>query len=107
MIGQYCPPLREEAAKLAIREAKKGADVGSFQLAVALLQSVPGYRDSANLLDKTWAVEQEKKNNKDTIKLENELKGYKNNLIKESIRVRALSKPLEKMLTTHRWAMKT
>jgi COP9 signalosome complex subunit 1 len=39
------------------------------------------------LVDPAWAVQQEKKNNAETTRLENELKGYKNNMIKESIRV--------------------
>lgn len=87
LIGACCPPLREEAAKLAIREAKRGADVRNFQDAVALLHAVPGFRDTERLLDTSWAVDQEKRNVKETQRLENELKGYKNNLIKESIRV--------------------
>ena len=87
LIGACCPPLREEAAKLAIKEAKKGADVRNFYDAVALLRAVPDYRDTERLLDTSWAVDQEKKNTKETLRLENELKGYKNNLIKESIRV--------------------
>ncbi|ETN37163.1 uncharacterized protein HMPREF1541_08153 [Cyphellophora europaea CBS 101466] len=87
LIGACCPPLREEAAKLAIKEAKKGADVRNFYDAVALLQAVPDYRDTERLLDTSWAVDQEKKNTKETLRLENELKGYKNNLIKESIRM--------------------
>ena len=52
-----------------------------------LLNSVPGYRDTERLTDNSWAIDQEKRNNKETQRLENELKGYKNNLIKESIRV--------------------
>ena len=59
----------------------------NFQDALALLHTVPGYRDTDRLLDTSWGVEQEKRNVKETQRLENELKGYKNNLIKESIRV--------------------
>jgi len=44
-------------------------------------------KDIDNLLDPVWAAQQEKKNATETARLENELKGYKNNLIKESIRV--------------------
>jgi COP9 signalosome complex subunit 1 len=87
LIGYCCPSLREEAAKLAIKEAKRGADVRNYQDAVNLLKSVPGYRDTERLLDSSWAIDQEKRNTKETSRLENELKGYKNNLIKESIRV--------------------
>jgi COP9 signalosome complex subunit 1 len=39
------------------------------------------------LVDPAWAQQQEKANNLETGRLEAELKGYKNNLIKESIRV--------------------
>ena len=68
-------------------EAKKGSDVRNYTEAAALYKKVA--RDSsADVLDPTWATKQEKKNNAETARLENELKGYKNNLIKESIRVR-------------------
>ncbi|KPI45039.1 COP9 signalosome complex subunit 1 [Cyphellophora attinorum] len=87
LIGACCPPLREEAAKLAIREARRGSDLHNLEEAIKLLQTVPNYRDTENLLDTSWAVDVEKKNAKETQRLENELKGYKNNLIKESIRV--------------------
>jgi COP9 signalosome complex subunit 1 len=107
LIGYCCPPLREEAAKLAIKEAKKGADVRNFQDAVALLKTVPNYRDTDRLLSDTWAVDQEKRNSKETSRLENELKGYKNNLIKESIRVSAAAKSSEVNTDHSRWAMKT
>lgn len=72
---------------MAVIEAKKGSDVRNYQQAVALLKRVSSGRNLDNLLDPTWAAQQEKKNNGETARLENELKGYKNNLIKESIRV--------------------
>jgi COP9 signalosome complex subunit 1 len=79
---------------LAIQEAKKGSDVQNFYDALGLLQQIPNVKDMERLADPAWAKEQEKKNLSDTHKLENELKGYKNNLIKESIRVRLLLFPL-------------
>ena len=79
--------LREEATKLAIKEAKKGSDVHFFNEALALLQQISNLKDVEKLSDRSWAKDQEKKNSTDSHKLENELKGYKNNLIKESIRV--------------------
>jgi COP9 signalosome complex subunit 1 len=72
---------------MAMVEAKKGADVRNYQEAVALLKRVSKGKNVENLLDPVWAAQQEKKNSAETARLENELKGYKNNLIKESIRV--------------------
>ncbi len=72
---------------MAVVEAKKGADVRNYQEAVALLKRASKGKNVENLLDPVWAAQQEKKNSAETARLENELKGYKNNLIKESIRV--------------------
>ena len=43
------------------------------------------------LLDMKWLKETGNQNEAETIRLERELKGYKNNLIKESIRVSTLT----------------
>ncbi|KIW56155.1 hypothetical protein, variant 2 [Exophiala xenobiotica] len=72
---------------MAVVEAKKGADVRNYQEAVALLKRASKGKNVENLLDPVWAAQQEKKNSAETARLENELKGYKNNLIKESIRM--------------------
>ncbi|RVX74633.1 hypothetical protein B0A52_01759 [Exophiala mesophila] len=86
LIASCSPVLAEEASRLAVLEAKKGSDVRNYTEAAALYKKVA--RDSsADVLDPTWATKQEKKNNAETARLENELKGYKNNLIKESIRM--------------------
>ena len=87
MIAVCSTVLREEATKLAIKEAKKGSDVQFFHDVLSLLQQLPNRKGMEQFADPSWAKEQEKKNASDTHKLENELKGYKNNLIKESIRV--------------------
>jgi COP9 signalosome complex subunit 1 len=87
LIASCSTVLAEEAARLALIEAKKGNDVRFYQEAVALLKRVSTGKNLGNLLDPAWAAQQEKKNNAETARLENELKGYKNNLIKESIRV--------------------
>ena len=87
LIGACSTVLREEATRLAIKEAKKGSDVQFFYDALGLLQQLPSLKGAEQLADPSWAKDQEKKNASDTHKLENELKGYKNNLIKESIRV--------------------
>jgi COP9 signalosome complex subunit 1 len=87
LIAQCSSVLREDAIRLALREARRGADVQNFNDALAVAHQTPSFKDPEHLTDPSWAAEQEKKNNNDTHKLENELKGYKNNLIKESIRV--------------------
>lgn len=72
--------------KLAVTEARSGKDVNNYQKAVEALARVAPSESEATL-DTTW-IEQTLKNVKaDTDRLEHELKGYKNNLIKESIRV--------------------
>ncbi|ETI25908.1 hypothetical protein G647_02685 [Cladophialophora carrionii CBS 160.54] len=87
LIASCSTVLAEEAARLALIEAKRGNDVRNYQEAVALLKWVSAGKNLDNLLDPLWAAQQEKKNNAETARLENELKGYKNNLIKESIRM--------------------
>lgn len=46
----------------------------------------PGDQDA--IIDRSWIERKEKQNKAESSRLEAELKGYKNNLIKESIRVR-------------------
>lgn len=87
LLASCSTTLQHEAAKLAVIEAKKGKDIGHYNDAVALLRSVAPGNESQQLADPTWASEREKRNNADSKKLENELKQYKNNLIRESIRV--------------------
>lgn len=54
----------------------------------ALSQAVPS--DPEAVLDKRWVDVTKQTVRAETDKLEHELKGYKNNLIKESIRVRSM-----------------
>jgi COP9 signalosome complex subunit 1 len=56
--------------------------------AVAALRPhlTPG--DPDGVIDRSWVERKEKQNKAESSRLEAELKGYKNNLIKESIRVR-------------------
>lgn len=81
------PALRDEATRLVIRESKKGRDVRSLYNAIDLAKKNTHLKSDQSLLDTSWGVMQEKQNASETARLENELKGYKNNLIKESIRV--------------------
>lgn len=93
LIGISSTYLCLEALKAAVVEAKKGSDVGRYEHAVSMLyEAVPN--DPEATLDTAW-IEKSRRNVKmETDKMESELKGYKNNLIKESIRVRRrLSSP--------------
>jgi thioesterase domain-containing protein len=73
-----------------VREAKKGDDVGRYREACLYLKAVAPTDEEAQI-DQEWERKKQEQNKKETLRLENELKGYKNNLIKESIRVRPTS----------------
>jgi COP9 signalosome complex subunit 1 len=87
LIGRCCVPLRLEALKAAIVEAKSGSDITRYKDAWQLLRSVAPDEPEAKR-DDEWIESTELANRNETTRLETELKGYKNNLIKESIRVR-------------------
>ena len=63
------------------------ADVRNFYDAIRLVQGNPNLANDKSLNDVSWAKSQEAQNQRETSRYENELKGYKNNLIRESIRV--------------------
>lgn len=86
-IGKHSKVLAVDALRAAVREAKKGDDVGRYREACLYLQAVAPNDEEAQI-DQEWERKKEEQNKKETLRLENELKGYKNNLIKESIRVR-------------------
>jgi COP9 signalosome complex subunit 1 len=79
-------PLHVDALKAAVAEAKRGKDTGRYREAFECLQlAVPGDPDLH--FDRRWYDEVETANKAARSRLEAELKGYKNNLVKESIRV--------------------
>ncbi|KAL7789797.1 PCI domain-containing protein [Trichoderma ceciliae] len=86
LIGKCCVPLRVEALKAAVVEAKSGSDVTRYKDAWSLLRSVAPDEPEAQR-DEQWIESTEVANRTETTRLETELKGYKNNLIKESIRM--------------------
>ena len=87
-IGRHSLPISHEAFVLALAEAKRGKDVQSYLDAVHSFQRIwPG--DPTAVADQTWMEEKSRQIKGETERLEGELKGYKNNLIKESIRVGA------------------
>ncbi|KAK5257600.1 hypothetical protein LTR16_000107 [Cryomyces antarcticus] len=86
LIGTICPPLSLEALHLAVTEAKRGKDVEQYLQMVERLNEIDGH-DLLGVPDTTWVQKRNALNANETGKLESELKGYKNNLIKESIRM--------------------
>lgn len=85
-IGSHSPYLALDAYRLAIAEAKKGKNVDLYlQLAEELSGIAP--QDPAAFTDTAWAEKKAQESQREQDRLEHELKSYKNNLIKESIRM--------------------
>lgn len=89
LIGTCSTYLSVEALKAAISEAKSGKDVSRYESAVQALAEVAPNEPEAKR-DGEWVDRMQKMVKAETDRLEHELRGYKNNLIKESIRVRRL-----------------
>lgn len=107
-IGSHSTYFAIDAYRAAIAEAKQGKNVKLYATLVEeFYQIAPD--DPAALLDTAWAEEQTRKVRMEHEKLEHELKSYKNNLIKESIRVgpESMLQPKRAMLTCRRWATRT
>jgi COP9 signalosome complex subunit 1 len=89
-IGGSSRYLGQDALRLAITEAKAGLNVNKYIEIVEVAKIV----DSSSPLaieDTEWIASRNRKVKAESDRLEHELKGYKNNLIKESIRVRLTS----------------
>lgn len=86
LIGTCSTHLSAEALKVAIAEAKSGKDISRYEQAVAALAEVAPHESEA-IPDTKWIDHIQKVVKAETDRLEHELRGYKNNLIKESIRV--------------------
>ncbi|ODH52587.1 hypothetical protein GX48_01367 [Paracoccidioides brasiliensis] len=86
LIGTCSTFLSVDALKMAITEAKAGRDVEFYTRAVEALARVAPHDPEAKL-DAAWVDYTSKVLKAETDRLEHELKGYKNNLIKESIRM--------------------
>lgn len=89
-IGKSCVPLCVEALKAAVREAKSGSDVRRYKEAWEAIR-IAAPNDPDAVRDERWIEDTTRANAAETARLETELKGYKNNLIKESIRVGPLT----------------
>ncbi|KAL5344568.1 hypothetical protein ACLOAV_010552 [Pseudogymnoascus australis] len=85
-IGLHSTVLRAEALKSAVAEAKKGRNVAHYNAAQDAYSRVAPDEPEAQH-DDQWVASMEKQNKVEGARLEAELKGYKNNLIKESIRI--------------------
>lgn len=79
--------LRLDALKQAARDAIDGRDVELYKEAVEKIRDLDP-ADPAAVHNVEWIQATEKANAAELSRLEAELKGYKNNLVKESIRVR-------------------
>lgn len=85
-IARLCPPLALESLHLAIAASKNSKDTQQYVDLVQLLQSIKPDDEMATV-DTAWVEKANKLNEHETERLEHELRGYKNNLIKESIRM--------------------
>jgi COP9 signalosome complex subunit 1 len=86
LVGRSSVPLHLDALKAAIAEAKRGKDVTRYREAWECLR-VAAPMDPEATFDRRWYDGVEAANKVERNRLEAELKGYKNNLVKESIRV--------------------
>ncbi|KAG9518032.1 hypothetical protein E4T50_13658 [Aureobasidium sp. EXF-12298] len=85
-IAHLCPPLAIDALHLAIPTSKNAKDTQQYLDLTKLLHQISPDDDLAGV-DTAWVEKTNKLNEHETERLENELRGYKNNLIKESIRM--------------------
>lgn len=86
LIGRSSVPLCVDALNAAIAEAKKGKDVQRYRDAWECIRLAAPNEPQAQW-DQAWVDKTEKTNKGEMHRLEGELRGYKNNLIKESIRI--------------------
>ncbi|KAL9110003.1 MAG: hypothetical protein Q9227_005342 [Pyrenula ochraceoflavens] len=87
LIGTCSTVLAVDALKAAVSEALSGNDVGRYEEAVQALRLHLVSSDPHAVLDRAWIDQKSKTTKAETDRLERELKGYKNNMIKESIRM--------------------
>ncbi|KAI0123864.1 26S proteasome subunit RPN7 [Xylariales sp. AK1849] len=86
LVGRSSVALCVDALKAAIVEAKNGKDVARYRDAWECIRIAAPNEPEATF-DQAWADRTNKTNAAETRRLEAELKGYKNNLVKESIRI--------------------
>ncbi|EME38172.1 hypothetical protein DOTSEDRAFT_57684 [Dothistroma septosporum NZE10] len=84
-IATHCPTLSRQALTLAFDHAKNGKDVQLYHRLLDLAINL-GFEDLGRE-DTEWAAKKDEENRRELSRLESELRGYKNNLIRESIRM--------------------
>lgn len=82
-IALHCPPIANQAFAAAQASLRQGKDVNLYRILVEAATS----RNLDLHNDAEWASHQEEANRREHARLESELRGYKNNLIRESIRM--------------------
>jgi len=85
-IGAHSPYLASDAYRLAIAEAKRGKNVDLYTTLVEQFSRIAP-QDPASVTDTAWVEKKTREVREEHDRLEHELKSYKNNLIKESIRM--------------------
>lgn len=92
-IGTTSSYLCLEALRAGAKEAKQYHDLRLYEKVIGALREIhPDDHDAQP--DQFWMEQMQKEVKAETDRLEQELRGYKNNLIKESIRVRLASSDL-------------
>ncbi|KAK3379452.1 26S proteasome subunit RPN7-domain-containing protein [Lasiosphaeria ovina] len=86
LIGRSSVPLCVDALKAAAAEAKRGRDTHRYREAVECLRIAAPSEPEATF-DQAWLESVDAINGSEITRLLAELKGYKNNLVKESIRI--------------------
>ncbi|KAF7192167.1 COP9 signalosome complex subunit 1 [Pseudocercospora fuligena] len=84
-IALHCKALSKQALTLAVGYAKQGKDVQLYNRLTDVAGSL-GISELAKQ-DTAWASRKDEENRREQTRLESELRGYKNNLIRESIRM--------------------
>lgn len=82
-VALNCPSLAQQALTIALATAKAGKDVSIYRSIIDLSVSLNQPVD----IDQEWIDRQDDANKRELGRLEGELRGYKNNLIRESIRM--------------------
>ena len=86
LIGRSSVVLYLDALRAAFAEAKKSHDPGRYREAASYL-SLAAPDEAEELFSKSWLERIDAENTAETMRLEREMKVYKNNLVKESIRM--------------------
>jgi COP9 signalosome complex subunit 1 len=87
-IAERCTGLQFDAFKMALKELEKDCDIERYQTVVSMFNTTLEESGKSPIdLDLDWISEKSKFITAERQRLDNELAGYRSNLIKESIRV--------------------